>query len=99
LTSSLDFLPIAIKAIDEGTTAPIKVSMFEITNTHSGIPWISMQCLEQDGMLLPYTRDTFGIAIKATYCEVDGKPVPVYKDSKTDAGSFKKSQRGMRRLP
>ena len=55
----------------------------------------SMQCLEQDGELHPYTRDTFGIAIKSTYCEVEGQPVQIYKDPKTDTGSFKKSQRGM----
>ena len=54
----------------------------------------SMQCIEQNGKPEPYTRDTFGIAIKATYCEIDGKPVHIYKDPKTDTGNFKKSQRG-----
>lgn len=54
-----------------------------------------MQCLEQDNELKPYTRDTFGIAIKATYCEVDGKPIQIFKDPKTDTGNFKKSQRGL----
>ena len=43
----------------------------------------------------PYTRDTFGIAVKATYAEdADGKPIMIFKNPKTDSGHFKKSQRG-----
>ena len=38
------------------------------------------------------TRDSLGWAIKATYAEIDGKPVMLMKDPKTD--SSKKSQRG-----
>jgi len=44
---------------------------------------------------LPYTRDTFGMAIKSTYCEIDGKPVMIFKDPISDTGNFKKSQRGL----
>jgi len=55
----------------------------------------SMQCLEEGSKLNPFTRDTYGIAIKATYCEVNGKPIQIFKDPKTDLGYFKKSQRGM----
>lgn len=41
----------------------------------------------------PYTRDTFGIAIKATYGEdANGKPIMIYKNPK--ALSWKKSQKG-----
>lgn len=41
----------------------------------------------------PYTRDTFGIAIKATYAEdKDGNPLMIYKAPKE--ASFKKSQKG-----
>ena len=68
---------------------------FACNNVLLGVGSFSMQCLEQDGILKPYTRDTFGIAIKATYCEVDGKPIQIFKDPKTDKGNFKKSQRGM----
>lgn len=68
---------------------------FACNNVLLGVGSFSMQCLEQDGELKPYTRDTFGIAIKATYCEVDGKPIQIFKDPKTDTGNFKKSQRGM----
>jgi len=68
---------------------------FACNNVLLGIGSFSMQCLEQDDELKPYTRDTFGIAIKATYCEVEGKPIQIFKDPKTDTGNFKKSQRGM----
>ena len=68
---------------------------FACNNVILGVGSFSMQCLEQDGELKPYTRDTFGIAIKATYCEVGGKPIMIFKDPKTDTEHFKKSQRGM----
>ena len=44
------------------------------------------------------TRDSQGWAYKATYAEVDGKPIMVFKDPKTDRESgkaMKKSQKGM----
>lgn len=68
---------------------------FACNNVLLGVGSFSMQCLEEDDHLMPFTRDTFGIAIKATYCEVDGKPIQIYKDPRTDTGNFKKSQRGM----
>lgn len=41
----------------------------------------------------PYTRDTFGIAVKATYAEDEnGNPIMIYKQPK--ALSWKKSQKG-----
>ena len=54
-------------------------------------------CLEtgegDDVRYNPYTRDTFGIAIKATYGELhDGTPVNIFKNPK--ALSWKKSQKG-----
>ncbi len=39
------------------------------------------------------TRDTFGFALKSTYCVINGKEIPIFKDPKTDDG-IKKSQRG-----
>jgi len=63
----------------------------------------SMQCLEEEAsaycteyayIYRPYTRDTFGIAVKSTYCEVDGKPIQIFKNPKTDSDNFKKSQKG-----
>ncbi len=40
------------------------------------------------------TRDTHGIAMKSTYCEVNGKGIDIYKDPKTDDGT-KKSAKGL----
>lgn len=39
------------------------------------------------------TRDTFSIACKATYVEIDGKAKPIFKDPKT--GGHKKSAKGL----
>lgn len=68
---------------------------FACNNVLLGVGSFSMQCMEQDDRLIPYTRDTFGIAIKATYCEVKGVPMQIFKDPKTDTGNFKRSHRGM----
>ena len=51
-----------------------------------------MQCIEEDGVLKPFTRDTFSSCIKATYCEINHQPYPIFKDPKE--GGFKKSQKG-----
>lgn len=39
------------------------------------------------------TRDTDGYAVKATYAEINGKPLPIYKAPK--GAEFKKSARGL----
>lgn len=43
------------------------------------------------------TRDTFGLAIKATYGIVNGQPIEVYKDPVSDDG-MKKSAKGLVRV-
>lgn len=40
------------------------------------------------------TRDVFGFAVKATYAEIDGNPVEIYKKPKTDDGT-KNSAKGL----
>lgn len=40
------------------------------------------------------SRDTFGLAMKATYVEIKGKPVDIFKDPVTDDG-MKKSNCGL----
>ncbi|MDO4799341.1 MAG: nicotinate phosphoribosyltransferase [Bacillota bacterium] len=65
---------------------------FAISNVALGAGSFSMQCVEENGVLKPFTRDTFSFAIKATYMEIGGKPYPIFKDPKD--GGFKKSQRG-----
>ena len=65
---------------------------FACSNVVLGVGSFSMQCIEEDGVLKPFTRDTFSFCIKATYCEIDGKPTPIFKNPKD--GGFKKSQKG-----
>lgn len=85
---------------------------FACSNVVLGVGSFSMQCLEtDDNKLLPYTRDTFHIAVKATYCEDDnGNQLPIYKNPKNyvkqgdkfvevekdpNKGISKKSHKGM----
>lgn len=73
---------------------------FACNNVSLGVGSFSMQCLEQrdengDLRYAPYTRDTFGIAVKSTYAEDEnGDAIEIYKNPKTDSGRFKKSQKG-----
>ena len=58
----------------------------------------SFNCIEEDGVLKPYTRDTFSVAVKATYGVVNGREIEIYKDPVTDKSAghnFKKSQKGL----
>ena len=65
---------------------------FACSNVALGVGSFSMQCIEEDGILKPFTRDTFSSCIKAAYCEINGKPQPIFKNPKD--GGFKKSQKG-----
>lgn len=71
---------------------------FAISNVVLGVGSFSMMCLEEmdedfDVRYSPYTRDTFGIAVKATYVEdKNGNPIMIYKQPK--ALSWKRSQKG-----
>ncbi len=65
---------------------------FACSNVALGVGSFSMQCIEEDGILKPFTRDTFSSCIKATYCEIDRQPYPIFKNPKD--GGFKKSQKG-----
>ncbi|WP_303341349.1 hypothetical protein, partial [uncultured Duncaniella sp.] len=72
---------------------------FAASNVALGVGSFSMQCLEsyEEHAAIPtfnpYTRDTFGIAIKATYAEdKDGNPIMIFKSPKE--ASFKKSHKG-----
>lgn len=70
---------------------------FSAENVTLGAGSFSMQAVEnEDGSLSPYTRDTFGVAIKATHGLMkDGKDIFILKDPKTDTGNFKKSLQGL----
>ena len=50
--------------------------------------------LDEDGKMNVYTRDTFGIAMKATCAKVNGETLFLYKDPKTDTSHLKKSHKG-----
>lgn len=69
---------------------------YAINNVSLGVGSFSFMCLEtydNDGVHYnPYTRDTFGIAIKATYGEVNHEPTMIFKNPKEL--SWKKSQKG-----
>lgn len=71
---------------------------FAINNVSLGVGAFSFMCLEtidEDGEAeySPYTRDTFGMAIKATYGEMqDGTPIMIYKQP--TGTSWKKSPKG-----
>lgn len=69
---------------------------FACSNVALGVGSFSFQCIEEDGILKPFTRDTFSSCIKATYCEIDGIPTPIFKNPKD--GGFKKSQKGCCRV-
>lgn len=72
--------------------AILKENGFACSNVALGVGSFSMQCVEEEGILKPFTRDTFSSCIKATYCEIDNKPYPIFKNPKD--GGFKKSQKG-----
>jgi nicotinamide phosphoribosyltransferase len=64
----------------------------------AGMGYASNQIVFGSGGLLlnNWSRDTLGMAIKATYCEVNGDPRPIEKKPVTDLG--KKSKRGLLKL-
>lgn len=70
---------------------------FSSQNVTLGAGSFSMQAVEnEDGSLSPYTRDTFGVAIKATHGVMkDGQEIFILKNPRTDTGNFKKSLQGL----
>lgn len=75
----------------------LKKKGFSAENVVLGVGSFSFMCRQDaGGTLQPYTRDTYGIAVKATYGELkDGTPLQIFKNPVTDTGNFKKSQKGM----
>jgi nicotinamide phosphoribosyltransferase len=71
---------------------------FASCNVALGAGSFSTQCAEdKNGELYPFTRDSYGIAVKATWCENKNteKEYQLFKNPKTDTGKFKKSQKGL----
>lgn len=52
---------------------------FSAQNVSLGAGSFSMQSIQENGQLKPFTRDSFGIAIKTTFGEMD-KRLPQYQD-------------------
>ena len=73
---------------------------FAANNVSLGVGSFSMECLEEDGVLKPFTRDSLSIAVKATYCiyndNGEEKEIFIYKDPK--GCSAKKSLKGLCRV-
>lgn len=79
----------------------LKDNGFAANNVSLGIGSFSMHCIEENGVLKPFTRDSFSVAIKAVYAEFEEKgkiiKLPIFKDPKTDrdtGNGFKKSNKG-----
>ena len=66
---------------------------FSPENAILGVGSFSMQAIEEDGILKPFTRDTFSSCIKPTYMETGKTEYLIYKDPKE--GGFKTSQKGI----
>lgn len=67
---------------------------FAANNIAYGVGAFCFTAIVENSRLVVVTRDTFGIAMKATYGIIDGKKLMIYKDPKTDTSHLKKSHRG-----
>ena len=65
---------------------------FAANNVALGMGAYSMQSVNGKD---PLTRDTYGIAVKSTYCEVGCDEYPIFKHPKTDDHEMKKSPKGL----
>lgn len=74
---------------------------FAACNVSLGVGSFSMHCIVEDGVMKPFTRDTFSSAIKACYAVINDISYNIFKDPKTDRESknpFKKSHKGCVRV-
>lgn len=71
---------------------------FAANNIAYGVGAFCFTAIAEDGKLIVATRDTFGIAMKATYGIINGEKVMIYKDPKTDTSHLKKSHKGCCRV-
>lgn len=71
---------------------------FAASNIAYGVGAFCFSAIVEDGRMVVVTRDTFGIAMKATYGVIDGKKLMIFKDPKTDTSHLKKSHKGCCRV-
>lgn len=68
---------------------------FAANNVAFGVGAFCFHALfEADNKFVVLTRDTWGIAMKATHGEIGDLKFPIYKDPKTDTTKLKKSHKG-----
>lgn len=68
---------------------------FAATNVVFGVGAFCFHALfDSNNKMTVITRDTFGMAMKATYGEFGDEKLFIYKDPKTDEGNLKKSYKG-----
>lgn len=68
---------------------------FAATNVVFGVGAFCFHALfDSSNKMTVITRDTFGMAMKATYGEFGDEKLFIYKDPKTDEGNLKKSYKG-----
>ena len=68
---------------------------FAATNVVFGVGAFCFHALfDPSNKFTVLTRDTWGMAMKATHGVFGGQSVPIFKDPKTDIGGLKKSQKG-----
>ena len=67
---------------------------FAANNIAYGVGAFCFTAIMENGKMIVATRDTFGIAMKATYGVIDGKKLMIFKDPKTDTSHLKKSHKG-----
>jgi nicotinamide phosphoribosyltransferase len=68
---------------------------FAANNVIFGIGAFCFTAIFEGDKMIVNTRDTWGVAMKATYGEFGDKELMIYKDPKTDTDSLKKSHRGL----
>lgn len=71
---------------------------FAANNIAYGVGAFCFSAIVEDGRMVVVTRDTFGIAMKATYGVIDGKKLMIFIDPKTDTSHLKKSHKGCCRV-
>ena len=73
----------------------LKQRGFAANNVVFGVGAFCFHALfDDDNKMTVITRDTFGMAMKATYGEFGDKKLFIYKDPKTDDSNLKKSHKG-----
>lgn len=71
---------------------------FAANNIMYGVGAFCFTAIMENRKMVVVTRDTFGIAMKATYGIIDGKKFMIFKDPKTDTSHLKKSHKGCCRV-